>query len=412
MALLVRLAWRNLWRNWRRTVIGLTAIVLGLVLLLLLDGMIQGSDRAIFGNAVRLYGGNVMVHAPGYRERASRLPILPIDDVDSARVVAAAEARPEVVSAAPRIVTSGLAGARGGDSQPVVITGIEPARETERSIVAEGIAEGRFLLEGEGAAVVIGRGLAELLDVGVGDELELVGRGRGEDLHESLTTVVGIYDLGMREAEEGLVFVTLDHARAVYRLRDQATEVAITLDAIGTEAPSIAALRAELPGLEVDGWDALRPEIGQLLASKAGFTAALGFVVLLIACIGVLNIMMMSAFERSREMGILGALGMKGRQIMALFLIEGTMIGTLGALLGCLLGAGLVWLLGLRGLDLGFVSNAGEIGSLMGSRLVPWVSPATIMSRGFAVALIAALASLYPAWRASRQAPAEVLHHV
>ena len=76
----LKLAWRNVWRNWRRTAIALVAIVLGLMLLLLMDGMIQGSDEAIFGNAVRLYGGNVQVHAPGYREKASRLPLLPLED--------------------------------------------------------------------------------------------------------------------------------------------------------------------------------------------------------------------------------------------------------------------------------------------------------------------------------------------
>ncbi len=76
----IKLAWRNMWRNWRRTAIALIAIVLGLVLLLLMDGMIKGSDQAIFGNAVRLYGGNIQVHAPGFVEKASRLPLLPLDD--------------------------------------------------------------------------------------------------------------------------------------------------------------------------------------------------------------------------------------------------------------------------------------------------------------------------------------------
>jgi ABC-type lipoprotein release transport system permease subunit len=412
MSTLFRLAWRNMWRNWRRTAIGLTAIVLGLMLLLLLDGFIEGSNRAIFGNAVRLYGGNVMVHAPGYRERASRLPLLPLDEEDTSRVVLAAEALPEVEAVALRINTSGLASGSNGDSQPVMITGIEPEREAPVSIVAEGIAEGRFLLAEEGDAVVIGRGLANLLEVAVADRIDVVGRGRGEDLHQREMTVVGIYDLGMREAEEGLVFVTLNQAQTIYRLRDQATEVAITLTDIGKEGPSIEALQSDLAAYEVDGWDTLRPEIRQLMESKAGFTGFIGFVVLLIACIGVLNIMMMSVFERTHEMGILAALGMKSRQVMALFLIEGTMIGVIGAVLGCLLGAGLVWLIGLQGVDLSFVGDMGEIGSLMGSRLVPWVAPSTVIGRGLAVGLIAALSSIFPAWRASRLSPAEVLHHV
>ena len=83
MAEFTKLAWRNLWRNWRRTVIALVAIVLGVALLLFFDGLLQGSDQAIFGNAVRLYGGNVQVHAPGYLDKASRQPLLPLEDADA-----------------------------------------------------------------------------------------------------------------------------------------------------------------------------------------------------------------------------------------------------------------------------------------------------------------------------------------
>ncbi|MCA9488516.1 MAG: ABC transporter permease [Myxococcales bacterium] len=407
---LVSLAWRNLWRNWRRTAIALVAIVLGLMLLLLMDGFIQGSDRAIFGNAVRLYGGNVMVHATGYRERASRLPLLPLEDPDA--VIAAAEARPEVLHASRRLNSSGLVGGSGGKSQGVLIHGIEPEREAEYSIVAEGVTEGRFLLEGEGDAILIGRGLAERLEIGVGDRIELIARGRGEALHQRGVMVVGIFDLGMREAERGMVFVTLGEAQDLFRLRDGVSEVAITLDELGREQPTIDALQAALPGYEIDSWDSLRPEFKQLLETKAGFTGFIGFVVLLIACIGVLNMMLMSVFERTREMGILAALGMKGRQVMALFLIEGALVGVLGALIGCGLGWAVVSLLGRVGMGFGEIEGMGEITALMGSRIYPWLNPVGILGRGLAVTLIAMLASFYPAWTASRKQPAEVLHHV
>src|SRR5215211_9140131 len=79
----IKLAWRNMWRNWRRTAIALIAIVLGLMLLLFFDGLIKGSDQAIFGNAVRLYGGNLQVHASGFRAKANRLPLLPLSNADA-----------------------------------------------------------------------------------------------------------------------------------------------------------------------------------------------------------------------------------------------------------------------------------------------------------------------------------------
>ena len=173
MSKTVTLAWRNMWRNWRRTAIALVAIILGLILLLLMDGFIKGSDQAIFGNAVKVYGGNVQVHASGFREKANRLPLYPLEDADM--VVERALAQAQVIAAAKRISTSGLVSSREG-AYPVVITAIEPVVEEPLSIHAENISQGRFLLEGEGDAIIIGKGLADLLDVSAGDRVILLGR--------------------------------------------------------------------------------------------------------------------------------------------------------------------------------------------------------------------------------------------
>jgi ABC-type antimicrobial peptide transport system permease subunit len=145
---------------------------------------------------------------------------------------------------------------------------------------------------------------------------------------------------------------------------------------------------------------------------KATFTSIFGLIVLLIASIGILNLMLMAVFERTREMGVLAALGMKGRQIMALFLIEGILIGVVGAITGCALGLGLIWGVAQVGIDISFTSGMGEITALMGDRLYPYVTTAGAINRGIAVAVIAGLASIYPAWQASRKEPAAALHHV
>jgi ABC-type lipoprotein release transport system permease subunit len=403
------LAWRNMWRNWRRTAIALVAIVLGLILLLFFDGFIRGSDQAIFGNAVRLYGGNIQVHAPGYREKVNRFPLLPLDDPDA--VVQAAQAQPQVVAAAKRINTAGIVSSSEG-AYPVAIAGIEPAVEAPLSIQAENIAQGRFLLEGEGDAIVIGKGLADLLDVSVGDRVTLLGRRKGETMRQRTMTIVGIYNLGLAEAEKGTVFITLPEAQTLYNLRDQATEVAISLQSVGQEKTVLAALQAALPGYEIDSWETLKPELRQTMDTKLAFTSFFGLVVVLIACIGVLNLMMMAVFERTREMGVLAALGMKGRQVMGLFLLEGTLIGVVGAAVGCGLGAALNWLIAQVGISLTFLSGMGEITALMGDRLYPSITLVETINRGITVAIIAAVASLYPAWQASRKEPAEALRHV
>ncbi|MFO7634909.1 MAG: FtsX-like permease family protein [Caldilinea sp.] len=406
----IKLAWRNMWRNWRRTVIALVAIVLGLVLLLLLSALINGSDQAIFGNAVKVYGGAVQVHAPGYREKVNRMPLLPLEDADA--VVEAALEQPTVIAAAKRIHTGGLL-TRGGESQPVAITAIQPSVEAPVSIQAANVASGRFLLDGEGDAIFIGKGLADQLGVKVGDRITLLGHSKHETMRQRTVTVVGLYSLGSPDLEKSTAFITLEQAQSLFNLRDQSTEVAISLSDVGHEVTVIPALQAALPGYEVDSWKTLKPEITETMATKQVFTSVLGLIVILIASIGILNLQLMAVFERTREMGVLAALGMKGRQIMALFLVEGTLIGVVGAVIGCLAGVGVVMLIRQSGgIDFSFASGMGEVTALMGTHLMPTLTVADVVVRGVLVAIIAGIASLYPAWQASRKEPADALHHV
>jgi ABC-type lipoprotein release transport system permease subunit len=404
-----KMAWRNIWRNWRRTAIATIAIVLGLILLIFMDAAIEGSDQATYGNAVRLYGGNIQVHAPGFRERARRLPLIPLANADD--VVQAVQGNPEVVAAAKRINTAGLISSPEG-SFPVTISGIEPDVEVPVNLMAETINQGRFLTSQDEDAIVIGEGLAELLNVGVGDRVTLLGRRLDESMRQSTMTVVGIYDLGTKEAEKLTVLITLPRAQTLYNLRDQETEVAISLQEVGQEGALIPALQSILPGYEVDSWDTLRPELQELLAIKSVFVSIFGLIVLLIASIGILNLMLMAVFERTREMGVLQALGMKGRQLMGLFVMEGMMIGAVGAVVGCILGWFLVWLVAQVGIDLGYAADMGEISALMGDRLYPSIGLNKIVGYGIAVVFIAGLASLIPARQASRNEPSEALHHV
>jgi putative ABC transport system permease protein len=129
MGKLLRMAWRNVWRNGRRTAIALIAVALGLALMLFFDGLMGGAKQAVYGNTVKLQGGNVQVHAPGYRERGKHMPLLPLADADTA--ARAVRGHPGVVAVAQRIETSGMVSGREG-TFPVVITGIEPDREAPR----------------------------------------------------------------------------------------------------------------------------------------------------------------------------------------------------------------------------------------------------------------------------------------
>jgi putative ABC transport system permease protein len=241
----------------------------------------------------------------------------------------------------------------------------------------------------------------------------MLGRTQSEQMRQHVMTVVGIYDLHMPDAEKGTVFIPLADAQTLYSLRDQVTAIAVYLKGVGSEDQIVSTLQTALPNAEVDSWKNLLPELRQTLDTKFAFASFFGIVVIFIASIGILNLMLMAVFERTREMGVLSALGMKGRQVMGLFLLEGSMIGVVGAVAGCGLGALLMGAIGTTGVDLSkMTSGLGEISALMGTRLYPATTLIDLVSRGILVIVIAAIASLYPAWQASRKEPAAALHHV
>jgi ABC-type lipoprotein release transport system permease subunit len=399
-----------MWRNWRRTMIAVVAIVLGLILLLMFDGIIRGSDQAIFGNAVRVYGGNLQVHAPGYRDKAARLPMLPLDD--PAAVVKAAQALPDVQAVSQRINTAGII-INHGTSVPVMITALQPEVEAPISLQAENVSQGRFLKADDGDAIYIGKALADRLGVGVGDSVTLLGRSKNEAMRQHNFNVVGIYDLHTPDAEKGTVFIPLADAQTLYNLRDQVTEVPIFLKQIGTEAAVMTALQTQLPAYEIDSWQTLKGDLKETLDAKFAYTSFFGIVVIVIASIGILNLMLMAVFERTREMGVLAALGMKGRQIMGLFLLEGSFIGLVGAVIGSAIGFALIALMGSAGLDFSkMTTGMGEVGVLMSGKIYPTITAVDLFTRAILVVIIAAIASLYPAWQASRKEPSKALHHV
>jgi putative ABC transport system permease protein len=410
MGKLITIAWRNVWRNRRRTVIAVIAIALGLALMLFFDGILGGAKQAIYGNTVKLQGGNVQVHAPGYREKARRMPLLPLADAEAA--VQAASAQSQVVAVSCRIETGGMVSSREG-TLPVVITGIEPEREAPASLVAEKIVQGRYLAADDEDFLLIGRALARNLEVTVGDRVTLVGRATHEQTRRRTMTVVGIYDLNIPEVEKRMVYVSLVEAQTLFDLRDQATEVAVFLERVGQEPPVVEALQAALPGYEVDAWDTLDPSTKQSMEMEDQVMGIFGLIILLIAGVGILNLMLMAVFERTREIGLVAAMGLKRREIVVLFLLEGVLIGLLGALVGSVLGGLINAYYGTVGLEwAGASAEYSELAALLGGRIYFRTGMDMLFSRALTVAIIAALASLYPAWQASKREPAEALHYV
>jgi ABC-type lipoprotein release transport system permease subunit len=409
MTLYLRLAWRNVWRQRRRTF--LIAIGMGVTMSLLVfyDGLIGGFEQAIYGNAIQLLGGNIQVHAPGYGDKAGRKPLLPLDDPDA--VVRAAEAHPDVVVASKRIVTGGLVTNREG-AFAVSIVGVETDKEGQITPVSENISSGRYLLPDDGDVIVIGRGLANAMEIEVGDRITLVGNSTHEQTRQRTMTVVGIYDVGVPSVEKGTIYVSLAEAQSLFGLDGQVTEIVVSLKQIGLEPGVMDAIETSTPGYEIESWETSIPDLKKTMDMKTGVMGVFGVFMLGIAAIGILNLLMMAVFERTREIGIVGALGLKPREITFLFLLEGILIGLLGAAFGAALGTAINGILGVYGLDYSQFADLTEYTALISGSIYPQLVPLKVFQHAVTVAVISALAALYPAIEASRREPAEALHYV
>lgn len=409
MRLYLRLAWRNLWRHRRRTIIVVVAIAGTMAMMLWYDGLIGGFNEAIYGNAIRVLGGNVQIHAAGYGAEVNQLPLLPLTN-DSA-LAQAARAQPEVLAATRRVNTGGLATTRQG-AFGVTIVGVEPQAEAAVSLWAQRVSAGRYLAEDDRDAVYIGRGLAEAMGVAVGDRFTLAGRAAHQQLRSRTMTVAGIYDLGMPDLEKRSVYITLAEAQDLYGLDGQATEIAVFLRRVGDEPAVMAALRPSLAGAEITSWQTNFPELEQALAAKSGAMTLFSMILMAIVGIGVLNLLLMAIYERTREIGILGALGLKPYQISLLFLLEGFFMGLVGLAAGA--AAGLVINAFGRqvGLDFSAFTGISSYTALISGKVYSTWGLEKLALRTAIVLGITVLFALFPAYEAAQREPAEALHSV
>ncbi len=409
MTLYLRLAWRNVWRQSRRTFLIAIGMGVTMAMLVIYDGLIVGFEQAIYGNAIQLLGGNIQVHAPGYAEKAGRKPLLPMADPDA--VVRTAESHPNVVIASKRIVTGGLVTNREG-AFAVSIIGVDTDKEIKVTPVADNISSGRYLNADDGDLIVIGQGLATAMEVEVGERITMVGNSTHEQTRQRTMTIVGIYDVGVPSVEKTTIYMSLKEAQDLFGLDGQVTEVVISLKQIGQEPGVMNLINQSAPGYEVDSWVNSIPDLKKTMDMKTGVMDVLGVFLLGIAAIGILNLLMMAVFERTREIGVIGALGLKPRQITFLFLLEGILIGLMGAAFGAILGTLTNGVLGVYGLDYSAFANLTEYTALISGSIYPQLVPLKVLQHALTVAVIAALAALYPAIEASRREPAEALHYV
>jgi ABC-type lipoprotein release transport system permease subunit len=409
MNLYLRLAWRNVWRHRRRTIIVVLAIGLGLGMMMFYDGMMAGFNDAIYANAVKVLGGNIQIHATGYSEKPDQTPLLPVQN-DQA-VVKAALAEPQVVAATRRIKTGGLASNRKG-AFPVGIIGIEPEQEKPVNLTAQHVVDGRYLAADDKDMVFVGKGLADAMEIKTGDRITLVGQATHKQMRQRTMTVAGIYNLGMTDIEKQSVYISLGEAQDLYGLAGQSTEVTIALKQLGEEPAVIRELSSSLSGYEISSWQTNYPELTLAMNNKNGIMNIFSVIILVIAGIGILNMLLMAVYERTREIGLMGALGMKPREISNLFVLEGAMMGLIGVVFGIALGLSFNLLFSKVGFDYSKFASMTSYTALITTRVYTTLGLQNLAQRVITVIVISVLASFYPAHEASQSEPAQALHYV
>ncbi|MDH3993627.1 MAG: FtsX-like permease family protein [Gammaproteobacteria bacterium] len=403
------LAWRNLWRHSRRTWLTVGAMVFCNILLVFLISLQLGSYQMMIDGTLSVFTGHLQVQREGYFEEQRMRQSVPhvIDLAAQARVL------PGVETVAARGEAFALASSEQR-SFGIRLTGVEPAHEPGVSTFPGLLREGRYLQEPDAREIVVGSVLAQNLKVGLGDELTFLGSGRDGSFAAAVAVVVGIVDTGIEDLDRAVAQVPLAWFQEVFAMDDHGHSVVLRVPNLDQVDAAVARLQATLPAdeeLVVLDWNALQPGLRQAITSdmaSAWFTY--GVLIVLVA-FSVLNTQLMSVLERTREFGVMLALGMKPSRLSRLVAMETLLMSCLGLILGVLLGALLTSYLSVVGFTYpGMAEMAARFN--MPERMYPQVSALSLLWGPLTVFLGAMLAAVYPALRLFRLQPVAAMRAV
>jgi ABC-type lipoprotein release transport system permease subunit len=407
--LVLRLAWRNLWRQPRRTWLTTGAMVFSNVLLVFMISLQFGMYRLMIENSLKAFTGRMQVQAQGYIDDQKIRQVIP-DVVALAENLRQALGSDEV---AARATAFALASSEDR-SYGIAVFGVEPRFEPNVSNIPGLVSEGRYLQNNGAAELVIGRVLARNLKVGVGDELTLIGSGRDGSFAAVVTDVVGIFDSGVAELDRTIAQMPLGPFQDVFYMQGAGHQVVVNaprLSQVAELEQRVAALLPQDQDLVVHDWDALVPGLKQAIQADISSAVFMYAVLVILVAFSVLNTQLMSVLERTHEFGIVLALGLKPGRLGRLVLLETALMGGMGLLIGALLGGALTAWLGTRGFTMPGMEEMGARFNLP-SRLHPQVTFASLLSGPAVVFLFSLLASVYPALRLRRLQPVEAMRAI
>jgi ABC-type lipoprotein release transport system permease subunit len=402
MIQLYKMAWRDLGRNRRRTFFSMLALAVGVALLIFMASFIAGEMRGAMQTSIELQTGHLQVRAASYNEDKTSLAwedLIANPDVLAAQIAA----RPEVQVATPRLYATGIV-VTGDTSTGVRVLGIDPTSAASAPF-RDGMVSGDHLSADDRGGLLMGRTLADKLGLAPGDTINLLVNTSNGDVDQQPFVIRGLYSTSTPGYDESTIFLPLAKAQAIARAENHASVIFILLKDQDQADAVAAALQA--PAYQVKTFVQLNTLLSEFEQFANVYMYIFYLIVLGITATVIINTLIMSVFERTREIGILAAMGMRGRRIMAMFFAESSLLAVGGIAMGIGLGSLLSAYVQRYGF---FIGDFGITGILIGERIYTYLTLNDIVTLAIMAFVITLLAALYPAWLAAHMEPVEALH--
>lgn len=397
-----KLAFRNLGRNKSRSLLSALAVGIGMALLLLMVSVLEGEMSGALQNTIRLQSGHLQIRPASYDENKISLKW---EDMiaNPNEVTEQIKSLPQVTVATPRLIASSILTV-GEESKGVQILGIDP-ESTANGPFREGMLSGEFIKADDREGILIGNVLSEKLNLQVNDKVNLLVTTADGDVNEQLFTIRGIFTTRTPAYDENTIFMPLAKAQAITATENHASTIFVMLKD-GEQAEAVAqAIQSD--NYKVLTWREQNVFITQFEDYANAFFIVLYLIVLGITATVVTNTLVMAVFERTREIGILAAIGMKAGGIMAQFLAEAALLATGGVIGGLIIGGALVAYFTVYGI---YIGDYGISGVLFEDRIYAHLTLGNTINLAVITYVITLVASLYPAILAARLEPVEALH--
>jgi putative ABC transport system permease protein len=409
MGLLLRLAWRNLWRHKRRTWLTASAIAFAAGLLVFMITVQLGAYDMIVDNTLRVFMGQMQIQREGYLDKPQMHNSIP-----QARALAD-KLRRDTGNSAIAVRANGFAlAASATRSYGVPVVGVEPAQESLVSTIPTLIKEGRYLSAADAQEVVVGTALARNLRLKLGDELTLLGSGRDGSVAATVLPIVGIFESGTPDLDRQLVQMPLGTFQEIFSMGDHAHAVVISGSPLDEIQRTYESMKSRLPsgqGLVLLDWDRLIPGLKQLIQVDMAQNWFIYMVLIVVVTFSILNTFLMAVLERTREFGVMLALGATPVRIGALVMLESALLTFIGLAIGIGIGGAISGYYYFEGFTFpGMKEIHGQFG--LPGYIIPKISFLTLTLGPAAIFFFTLLAALYPALRIRRLKPVEAIHAV